>query len=323
MKRRSNKRLARRNKLVDAPQGGRRTLAPPVPEWKHRLPGRFLRERVVIDLIGCGGNGSQMLNGLAPLDLSLRALGHPEGLHVRAWDPDVVSEFNMGRQLFSPSDIGQFKAVTLVNRVNAFYGLKWEGRPSVWSRGGATYEDQADILIGCVDTPESRRMIHKLFMAGDTAYWLDLGNGAKSGQVVLGEGPEVYRERMEGCGDEDGLPARRRKHFLDARETNVLPRLPAITELFPHILTQKEKDNTPSCSMAGALRKQDLFINRHVSAWALQLLWSFFRQGGLNHHGHFVNLETGTATALPIERRTWERFGFGVEQKGTKRTKRK
>jgi PRTRC genetic system ThiF family protein len=82
---------------------------------EHVLPARYVEDQVTVDLIGCGGNGSQMLTGLARLDRALRALGHP-GLVVTAWDPDTVSEANVGRQLFSPSDVGLNKATVLVHR---------------------------------------------------------------------------------------------------------------------------------------------------------------------------------------------------------------
>lgn len=61
------------------------------------------------------------------------------------------------------------------------------------------------------------------------------------------------------------------------------------------------EDNTPSCSLAEALEKQDLFINQGVATFALQLLWQFIREGGLNIHGYFINLETGKVTPLPIK----------------------
>lgn len=35
-----------------------------------------------------------------------------------------------------------------------------------------------------------------------------------------------------------------------------------------------------------------------------------FRNGGLDHHGYFANLETGVVTPLPIDPDGWERFGF-------------
>lgn len=64
----------------------------------------------------------------------------------------------------------------LVNRLNCFFGLNWEANPNRAS-GGA-----ADILIGCVDTIAARRTL----AAFSYAYWLDLGNSATTGQVILG-----------------------------------------------------------------------------------------------------------------------------------------
>ncbi len=64
---------------------------------------------VTVNLIGAGGTGSQVLTNLARLDVTLRVLNHP-GLFVTVYDPDVVTESNIGRQLFSSSDIGLNKA---------------------------------------------------------------------------------------------------------------------------------------------------------------------------------------------------------------------
>lgn len=54
---------------------------------------------VTVNLIGGGGTGSQILTSLARLDVTLRSLDHP-GLHVTLYDPDTVSQSNIGRQLF-------------------------------------------------------------------------------------------------------------------------------------------------------------------------------------------------------------------------------
>ena len=54
---------------------------------------------VTVNLIGAGGTGSQVLTCLARLDTALRGLGHP-GLFVTLYDPDTVTEANIGRQLF-------------------------------------------------------------------------------------------------------------------------------------------------------------------------------------------------------------------------------
>jgi hypothetical protein len=60
------------------------------------------------------------------------------------------------------------------------------------------------------------------------------------------------------------------------------------------------EDNAPSCGLAAALERQDLFINQSVATFALQLLWSFIRSGELIHQGYFINLTAGRVTPIPI-----------------------
>lgn len=74
---------------------------------------------VTVFVIGAGGTGSQVATNLARMSIALQALGHP-GLHVTVFDPDTVTEANIGRQLFSESELGLNKAVALVTRINRF-----------------------------------------------------------------------------------------------------------------------------------------------------------------------------------------------------------
>jgi PRTRC genetic system ThiF family protein len=222
----------------------------------HKLPDSFLNRQISIDLVGCGGNGCQMLTGLARLHVALLELGHPRGLYVSVWDDDAVTRANVGRQLFSMSDIGFNKADVLVNRINHHYGLNW--RAEKW-RYVSHY---CDLLITCVDTAKSRREIGAQF----DNYWLDLGNRQKDGQVILGS-----------------------------------KKLPTVLEIFPELLDKNYvEDNSPSCSLAEALDKQDLFVNDLVSRWALHLLWTWFRTGEINCQGYFINLAEGCVTPIPI-----------------------
>ena len=75
------------------------------------------------------GTGSQMLTGLGQMHASLRAMHAQDGcqcrgLSVLVYDPDVVTEFNVGRQLFYSADVGLSKAVCLTSRVNMAYGTQ-------------------------------------------------------------------------------------------------------------------------------------------------------------------------------------------------------
>ena len=273
----------------------------------HKLPPDFANHQIRIAVAGAGGNGSQVLSGLARLHLALRALGH-HGLDVCVFDPDLVTPANIGRQLFSPSDLGQPKAIVLVNRINLFFGLQWQAVPSLYKPKQRRPVPRADILIGCVDTAAARRELAK----SNFRYWLDLGNTATTGQVILGTRQcrpfaeileeDLMRGRPEserpGANAQANVMAKRMKKrdYLDPRR----PKL--VTEIFPELLNRKLKeDNTPSCSLAEALERQDLFINQSVATFALQLLWQFIRNGGLDIHGYFINLETGRVTPLPIK----------------------
>lgn len=66
-------------------------------DMEHCIGRSMLSQRVRVHLVGVGGNGAQMANCLARLDIAMRALGHPYGLHVTAFDGDQVSESNVGR----------------------------------------------------------------------------------------------------------------------------------------------------------------------------------------------------------------------------------
>jgi PRTRC genetic system ThiF family protein len=116
-----------------------------------------------------------------------------------------------------------------------------------------------------------------------TAYWLDLGNNAASGQFVLGQ-PVNGRNRRKAC------------------------RLRCINELYPEIIdTDAGEDPLPSCSAVEALDRQEPFINQTLAASALAMLARLFRYGKLNHHGGFFNAVSGQMSALPCDPQLWSR----------------
>jgi hypothetical protein len=153
----------------------------------HQLQPGLLRKPVRVLVVGCGGNGSAIAAGLPYLHQAMLVNGHPYGLEVTIMDGDTVSPTNCVRQPFSQAEIGHFKAVVLVSRMNLFWGLDWKAIPQNLTE--ASKLDRPDIVIGCVDTRAARRIIYSKVTGhqANTSYYLDLGNHATGGQFVLGE----------------------------------------------------------------------------------------------------------------------------------------
>ncbi len=241
-------------------------------------------------MVGCGGTGSAVVAGLPYLDQALVARGHPGGLHVTVLDGDTISPSNCIRQPFSRSEIGLSKAIVLVNRLNLFWGLKWEAVPEHLKRGtfiSRSYSGddlRAHIVIGCVDTRAARATIRDAISGwSTTSYWCDLGNSQDSGQFILGEP-------------------------LNERNRRARLRLRTVPELFPEIVDPNLDDEAqPSCSAAAALEQQEPFINSTLAQHALAFLARLFRYGEINYHGGFINLATGATSVLRIDPQYWKR----------------
>lgn len=243
---------------------------------RHYLPAGFDNRQVNVLLVGCGGNGSQMLMGLASLDTALRAISS-RSLHVTVVDDDTVSEANLGRQPFFRCDLGNSKARTLTERVNLAHGLDWK---AVHGRVPDTIGvKDTDLLITCVDTAAARRAIGAQLVEGRSCprYWLDLGNRAADGQFLL------------GCPE----PSAGKK----------AARLPTVMEYFPELADESApEDDAPSCSVAEALERQSLFVNRVVASHALALLFDLLGRGSIRHAGAFINLASGQAVPIALPR---------------------
>jgi PRTRC genetic system ThiF family protein len=252
----------------------------------YTLPERLTTNPVSIDLVGCGGTGCQILTGLARLNATMLALGHPGGLSVTVWDPDTVTEANLARQLFAAPDVGQYKADVLVNRVNLFFGLDWRARAARFAP-----DHNTAFVITCVDSGKTRADIGEMLSRLRTfepVIWLDTGNDRDTGQAVWGVVPRDRAERRDSL------------------------RLPTVLELFPELgtaATAQGDRQEPSCSLAQAIERQSLFVNQAVATWALNALFRAFRYGGLTDSAWFLSLSTGAVTALPIDPIAWKRFG--------------
>ena len=250
----------------------------------HQLHPELLRRKVRVLVVGCGGNGSAIAAGLPYLHQALLVYGHPEGLHVTLLDPELISLTNCVRQPFSRSEIGLYKSIVLVNRLNLFWGLDWEGIPDRLE--GKQKITGVDIVIGCVDTRAARAGIAKCVEDwSEVDYWLDLGNSADGGQFVLRE----------------PLNRRNRRKRL---------RLRTVSELFPEVTRPElDRDDGPSCSAAEALERQEPFVNPTLANHALALLARLFRYGRISYHAGFLSLSLVSGLqALRIDPKYWRRL---------------
>ncbi|RME43489.1 MAG: PRTRC system ThiF family protein [Chloroflexi bacterium] len=243
----------------------------------YHIPANWLDEAVRVLLVGVGGNGSEMLDALARLHLSLVAMGHPAGLHVTAIDPDTVTEANIVRQRFYPAEIGQNKALTAIQRMNIYFGLDWDAMPVALD---ADALHNTDLVIGCVDNVAARNRIADFRDCAlfQEQLYLDLGNGEHSGQIVLGH---------LACPDDAPI------------------RLPIVQDLFPEIIEHEEHDEAPSCSAEESLQRQGFGINRTLATHSANLLWHLFTQGHIDHHGYLIDTRAGSVAPLRIDEQLW------------------
>ena len=247
---------------------------------------------VTVNLIGAGGTGSQVLTALARMNHALTELNH-SGLFVRLWDDDVITEANLGRQLFAESELELYKSVALINRVNRFFGTNWKAETQKFEKHGLgklKSNMKSEIYISCVDSVKSRfdiaeilneLKIDKGYYRNQCKYWIDFGNSQFTGQVLLSTIGNIKQPNSE--------------------KYETVENLPFITEEFGELLKISEaEDNTPSCSLAEALEKQDLFINSSLAQMGSSLLWSLFRNGLTENRGFFLNLKNFQSQAIKL-----------------------
>ena len=103
-------------------------------------------------------------------------------------------------------------------------------------------------------------------------YWLDFGNSQHTGQVILSTIGSINQP--------------------DSEKYEAVASLPMVTDEFGELLKQSElEDDTPSCSLAEALEKQDLYINSSLVQMGCSLLWGMFKNGLTPYRGFFHNLK--------------------------------
>lgn len=235
---------------------------------------------VFITLCGCGGTGSHLASGLATLALALRESGHPTLL--RLIDPDTVEEKNVGRQLFTPHDLGKAKVDVLADRLYLAYGVVPD-RYARWISKFDTFTqpDSLNIVIGAVDNAPARALIAKAVERAKGQLWhLDAGNENHSGQIALGNSVD-------------------RKRYTPA--LGMVDSLPAPHVVYPDLIKAPKKAPRRSC--ADATPEQSLMVNRMAAAWALSMLNDFLL-GSLRYFALDFDLAFGGTRARLLDEET-------------------
>lgn len=139
-----------------------------------------------IFLVGCGGTGSYLAEGLASM-----IAGYRMDISLTLVDFDVVEDKNVYRQLFMPFDVAEakYKSEALSEMLNIRFGLNTSF--STEKIEEPCSGNRETLIITCVDKVSVRKLFKDSFL------WLDLGNDRTSGQAIFGttSRPEVVQEQ--------------------------------------------------------------------------------------------------------------------------------
>ena len=249
----------------------------------YRISLSGLPENFRIIVVGCGGTGSFVAEGLCRLlksDQPLLLIDH-----------DRVETHNLRRQNFFDDDVGRFKSQALAERLARQYGqhIAYCVRPfdrDIYGEGlgGGLYQKVIHgVVIGCVDRAAARINIANSIDLG--SWWLDAGNGRNSGQVLIGDTDNV--DYLRGAFN---------------KETMEVSHLPMPSMQSPSLLippVQKEKRRR-DCAEAIEADDQSPVINQAMATLVLEFVHRLL-QGNLTWMGAYIDLEAGVLQTVPAE----------------------
>lgn len=240
----------------------------------YAIPMRLLGTKIKVALIGLGGSGSAMAKELIQLDTTLTALDSQCGLEVTLFDGSVVTQANTARQSFFPSQVGANKAQATAWTANNLYGKNWNAVDQHIT--DLTQLQNFDVIITALDRPSVRYEISKL---KSNCLWLDMGNDATAGQVVLGE--------------------------LSRTASKTLP---TICDLYDYSQLSDADALIKSCSAEESIQRQQLGVNQFAARIGAQILWNLFRHGKIESNGAYFDVST--LRVDPITTDDWAILGW-------------
>lgn len=247
----------------------------------YKLDSRGLQEDPVIVIVGVGGTGAFVAEGVC------RILGNKKATMVLV-DHDRVEPHNLRRQAFYADDIGEFKAKLVAERLSRQFGR--EVGFTVYPYSRELHYDvfmrrrsfpSNGLIIGCVDNPAARQAITE---AVEDQVWLDAGNGEQSGQVLIGNTKDA--DQLRGAFIEDQALC------------TALP-LPSIQS--PDLLAPvPEVVPTLDCAEAVEAGGQSPTINQAMAMLTVEFV-SRLLSGTLPWMGAYLDMEVGTMRTILAE----------------------
>lgn len=165
-------------------------------------------------VVGAGGTGSFFIKEFARYMAYDVQLEYERKIRMCVVDGDMLEAKNLDRQAFCEEDIGEYKAVALVEAVKSnFENIKITAMPKYITEAGelrdifgafSDWFDQGEysyyhsgnlkvnVLIGACDNNRCRQVMHEWFLDMGDCIYIDSGNGFSNGQVVVG-----IREKRE------------------------------------------------------------------------------------------------------------------------------
>ncbi len=243
-----------------------------------------MAEEKRILVVGCGGTGSFVAEGLCRL-----LVDTDESLILI--DPDRVEPHNLLRQQFFAGDVGKFKSQVIAERLSRQYGrvVGYSVYPYMpdmihknWG-GGMHTEAAQGLIVSCVDNVAARREIAGTLKHGN--WWLDVGNGYSSGQVLIGS--TSVKQHLEESFDE---------------ENQLVYALPMPSCQLPSLLSPPTKPviKDVDCAEAVIAEDQSPVINQSMAILVLEFIHRFLRRE-LTWMGAYLDMEAGTLQTVPAE----------------------
>ena len=235
-------------------------------------------------LVGCGGTGSFVAEGLCRLLIN-------SDIHLLLIDPDRVEPHNLVRQQFFSGDVGKFKSQALAERLSRQYGraIGYSVYPYMHdlldrNLGGGMYTRAAQgLIVSCVDNVAARQSIAETLEPMN--WWLDAGNGYSSGQVLIGNSRDMrYMEKAFN---------------REKQEVEALP-MPALQ--LPSLLAPPTRPPIESkdCAEAVMDEEQSPVINQAMATLVLDFIHRLLK-GELTWMGAYLDMDAGTLQTVPAE----------------------